>query len=505
MNSFEKVLIANRGEIALRIQATCHSQGIKTVAIYTKEDQSLSYVYGANESHPLSGQGSSGYLNQDEIISIAKKSGSDAIHPGYGFLSENASFAQKVVDANLIWIGPTPENIKLLGDKARAQKIMATAGVPIIPGKTFDYSREKTDITQIEKTALTIGLPVIIKCAHGGGGKAMRLVKTIDKLESAWNTVLSESEKFFNSKSIIIEKYIYEARHIEIQIAGDGKNQIHLYERECSIQRRQQKIIEESPCSFISDQIKEKLYRAALDAAKAVNYTNIGTVEFLVTQQAFYFLEINTRLQVEHSVTELTTQIDLVWLQLYIAQHNELPFEQEEIKHNGHSIECRIYSESPKQNFAPSTGKITNLILPNKPFLRIDHDLEEGTEITPFFDPMIAKMTTFALNRKIAIKQILHALSKTNISGIETNILFLQSILETKEFVNGDVHTQLLQQNRFLGKLFSSEKLFSLKSKSLPLLSKEEIKQITNLISKDISTNKKQTESKNRWNQSRWK
>jgi len=358
----KKLLIANRGEIALRIQATAHSFGIQTVAIYTEQDQFLSYVYKADQSYKLNKDGGLGYLDQVEILEIALKSGCDAVHPGYGFLSENHNFAKLVIEAGLTWVGPSPRQIELLGDKAQAVATMKENKVPTIPGYVVE-AKDNSDFEKARNVVQIIGFPILLKSAHGGGGKAMRVVEKFDDFESSWNLVVSESKKYFNSQTILIEKKIEKPRHIEIQIAGDGKNFVHIYERECSIQRRNQKIIEETPANFIKKSTKEKLYKAAFDAAKATLYDSIGTVEFLVDQdENFYFLEMNTRLQVEHSITEATTNIDLVLLQLFIAINKKLPLKQDEIFQRGHAIECRIYSEDPKKNFSPSTGKITNLV-----------------------------------------------------------------------------------------------------------------------------------------------
>jgi acetyl/propionyl-CoA carboxylase alpha subunit len=332
-----KVLIANRSEIALRIQATCHTLGIKTVAIYSPEDVMSSYVYKASEAYRLSASGFSAYLNQDEIIAIAKQAGVDAIHPGYGFLSENAVFAQKVIDSKILWIGPHPESIKLMGDKSAARDIMQRAGVPVVPG--FDVPTCESSLSKAKQFAEILGYPVILKDPLSGGGKAMRMVNKAEDFDVAWKLVLSESKRLTNSSHLLIEKYVQSGRHIEVQFAGNGQNFVHFFERECSIQRRHQKIIEEAPCKFVKYQALEKMYQAALCAAKAVDYINLGTVEFLVTpEEKFYFLEMNTRLQVEHSVTELTCGVDLVALQFYIASSKKLPFTQDDISRKVHAI-----------------------------------------------------------------------------------------------------------------------------------------------------------------------
>jgi len=442
--TIKTVLIANRGEIATRINSTCQALGIKTIAIYTKEDQLSPYVFKANKAYKLPQGGLVGYLDQDAIITIAQKANAIAIHPGYGFLAESAQFAQQVIDAGILWIGPTPKNIEILASKARAQKVMIEAGIPTIPGYSFS-TNEPESLQNAQKAASMIGFPIIIKCANGGGGKAMRSVATEQDFEPAWNRVVSESKKIFHSEVILIEKKLENPRHVEVQIAGDGQNYIHLYERECSIQRNHQKIIEFTPCSWLHATTKQELLQAAIKAAQAVAYKNIGTAEFLVTSdQNFYFLEMNTRLQVEHAITEMTINIDLVYLQLSIAAHGSLPYKQHEIRHQGHAIECRICSENPDQNFAPSTGTITNLVLPRNPFLRIDHDLQHNQKITPFFDPMLAKIITWGNTREIALAHMIQTLQQTTISGIETNIQFLLQILASNEFINDQIHTQQL-------------------------------------------------------------
>ena len=367
---FSKILICNRSEIALRIQATCKSLGIKTVAIYAPEDAQASYVYEADESYPLSLHGFQAYLNQEEIISIAHKASVEALHPGYGFLSESPSFAKKVIAAGITWIGPMPDTMVLTGDKAQARALMRMINVPINQGAEF--KPVSFDLASAKDCAQKLGYPVIIKDSLGGGGKAMRRVDRDIDFDSAWHAVLSEGKRLGFCGNIIVEKYLGNARHIEIQIAGDGKNYIHFFERECSVQRKHQKIIEEAPCRFISQTTLKKMYETALAIAQAVKYTNIGTIEFLVTDtEEFYFLEINARLQVEHSVTELITGFDLIALQLSIAYNKILPWTQEEISHSGHALECRIYAEDPANNFMPSVGIIQYLKVPRGPFVRV--------------------------------------------------------------------------------------------------------------------------------------
>lgn len=455
-SNFKKILIANRGEIALRIQQTCKSLGIQTVAIYAPQDNSSPHVYQADQAYFINLDGYKAYLAQDEIIEIAKKSGCDAIHPGYGFLSENAVFAQKVVDAGICWIGPNPQTIRLMGDKNQARKVAQEAGVPTVPGaKLENIGQINTDQTSFQ-TALAlakqVGFPLILKDPLGGGGKGAKRVNNKTEFEDALKMTISVSQKLTGTTTILLERYLENARHVEIQIAGDGQNFVHLFERDCSLQRRYQKIIEESPCQFVSKQTLEKMYTAAISLAKAVNYQNVGTIEFMVANQPvadqsdFYFLEMNTRLQVEHSVTEMTTGVDLVAVQLQIAQTGQLTLKQEDIIQRGHAIECRIYSEDPENNFAPCTGKIDYLEIPQMPFIRVDHALQTDYEISPFFDPMQAKVTVFGQNRELATAYMQTALKNFHINGITTNVEFLLALIHTEEFGHGNFHTQTLTQ-----------------------------------------------------------
>ena len=476
LHKITKVLIANRSEVVSRINFSCQKMGIKTVSIYSPEDQLLPYVFQTNQNHALTKNGPAAYLNQDEIINIALKTKCDAIHPGYGFLSENSQFAQKVIDSGLVWIGPTPETIKLMGDKTCAREMMQKVGVPVIPG--FHFLESEKDIAQ--KFAAKIGYPVLLKDPLGGGGKAIQKIENAQEFEIYFSTIFAEAKKMTGSDKIILEKYIQNGRHIEIQIAGDGSNGgdnenkvVHFYERECSIQRRHQKIIEEAPCNFLDKKTLNKMYQAAIKAAKSVNYQNIGTVEFIVTTSRdlasrnlanndlashdFYFLEMNTRLQVEHSVTELTTGIDLVALQLEIAQTKKLNICQKDISQKNHAIECRIYSEDTKNNFLPASGTITYLNTPSGAFIRNDNNLEIGQEITPFFDPMISKLTCWGRNRKDSINNMVLTLSKFKINGIKNNINFLKAIFKTDEFVEGNIHTQLLNNKKYFEKLITQK------------------------------------------------
>jgi len=450
----KKVLIINRSEIALRIQQACRALGFQVVAVYAPEDMGARFVYAADQAHELSGHGFTAYLNQDEIIAIALKSGADAIHPGYGFLSENAHFARRVIENGLTWIGPSPESMVLMGDKIQARTLAQSVGVPVVPGQ-FISLKDLDNLAQAQLAATQIGFPVIIKDPLAGGGKAMRRVGSVEELAVAWAAVASEAGRMTGSHELLVEKYLERGRHIEVQVAGDGESILHFYERECSIQRRHQKIIEETPCLFVPQDILDCMYEAALTLARAVKYKSVGTVEFMVVPGAFspskeplgykfYFLEMNTRLQVEHSVTELTTGVDLVALQFEISQGGKLT-DQDKIIRRGHALECRIYAEDPDNNFLPSTGVITHLQLPNSPWMRHDHDLEEFKEITSFFDPMIAKVTTYGQSRELAVGYMRGALREYVIGGITTNISFLQRVLATNMFECGDFDTQSLK------------------------------------------------------------
>ncbi len=453
MSNIKKVLIANRSEVACRIQATCHARGIQTIAVFESNDAYLAYVARATYAYRLSGSGFSAYQAQDEIIEIALRAGADAVHPGYGFLAENASFAKKVINAGMIWIGPAPEVISCMGDKHLARQLAQESGVPVVPAFHLDHVNPD-DCYDAFAAAQQIGFPIILKDPFGGGGKGMRRVDCAQDFAASWQRVCSEASKLTGGRQILVEKYLTQARHIEIQIAGSGASWIHLYERECSIQRRHQKIIEEAPCAFVTQETLDKMYCVALQLAKKVNYTSVGTIEFIVTpDEQFYFLEMNTRLQVEHSITELTTGVDLVSLQLDVAQAGKLPLTQADIIRRGHAIECRIYAENPEQNFMPATGMLHHVAIPTIPFGRIDHDLYKGLTVTPFFDPMIAKVSTYGATRQQAAAFMHQALSEFILNGVITNINFLKNILQDELFTTGAFHTQLLADKNLVQSL----------------------------------------------------
>lgn len=502
----KKILIANRSEIALRIQQTCKSLGIKTVAIYAPEDAQASYVYEADEAYPLSLQGFQAYLNQEEILAIACQAGADAIHPGYGFLSESFSFASKVEEAGILWIGPAAATMLLTGDKAQARALMHKINVPINQG--CEFKPVAFDLEPAKKYAQALGYPVIIKDSLGGGGKAMRRVEHDIDFGAAWHAVLSEGKRLGFSGNIIVEKYLVDARHIEVQIAGDGEHFVHLYERECSVQRRHQKIIEEAPCRFVSQETLNQMYDSAVSIARAVCYRGIGTIEFLVTATGqYYFLEVNARLQVEHSVTELTTGVDLVALQIAIATTNRLSLAQKDIIRTGHSIECRVYAEDSTKNFLPSVGTVDFLKIPRGPFIRVDHDLCVGREITPFFDAMIAKISVFGIDRERALANMRAALSDFMLSGCLTNRNFLSAVLANKEFIQGRISTDWLANPDVLNALYGYQQGKSQNAAELDemVVVAAALQQALNLRAvADRSAGEKPSQ-RSAWRQSQWK
>lgn len=432
----QKILIANRGAIASRIIRTCKKLGIYTVAIYSEADEYLPYVKKADEAvliGPSPVQES--YLNMSKIIEVAKEKQVEAIHPGYGFLSENSTFAKLCEEAGFVWIGPSSTTIEQMGNKLIARKSMEKAGVPIIPGTISPI----TNIEAALQHARKIGYPIMLKAASGGGGVGLQVIHSEEELKNMFERIKERAGQLFGNEQLFIEKLIENARHIEVQVASDHYgNFVHLYERECSIQRRNQKVIEEAPSPFLSEDTRTELCKAAIQAAKAINYNNIGTVEFLVDEnEKFYFLEMNTRIQVEHGITEAITGIDLVQLQLEIADDKRIPFNQEEIKRKGHAIETRIYAEDPK-NFLPSPGTITNYIEPEKDAIRIESSVEQGSKVTPFYDPMICKLIAYGKSRTETIDILTEGLNNFVIDGIKTNIPMLQTVLTEENFLRGN-------------------------------------------------------------------
>ncbi|MFN7251704.1 MAG: acetyl-CoA carboxylase biotin carboxylase subunit [Anaerobacillus sp.] len=446
---FKKVLIANRGEIAVRIIRACQELGISTVAVYSQADKEALHVQLADEAYCIGPHLSKeSYLKQVNLLSVATITGVDAIHPGYGFLAENAEFAELCGASNITFIGPSPEAIQKMGAKAVARETMKAAGVPIVPG---------TDgiIDNVEKALITaheIGFPVIIKATAGGGGKGMRVAQTEAELQKAVSMAQQEAETAFGNAGVYLEKYVEEPRHIEIQVLGDTQgNVIHLGERDCSIQRRHQKLIEEAPSPALDEDLRQKMGDAALKAARAVNYTGAGTVEFLLDKHRnFYFMEMNTRIQVEHPVTEMVTGVDLIKEQIMVAAGYPLSITQEEIVINGWSIECRINAENPAKNFMPSPGKIEAYHPPGGLGVRIDSAAYHGYAIPPFYDSMIAKLIVHGKTREEAIARMKRALNEFLISGVETTIPFHIALLEHEDFINGNFNTKFLENNKII-------------------------------------------------------
>ncbi|MEZ5035853.1 MAG: acetyl-CoA carboxylase biotin carboxylase subunit [Chitinophagales bacterium] len=444
-NKITKLLVANRGEIAMRIFKTCKEMGIATVAVFSDADENSLFVKYADEAVRIGGkQPNESYLLIDKIIDAAKQTGANAIHPGYGFLSEKENFAQRCIDENIIWVGPNPYAIEKMGSKIGAKTIMQANKVPTIPG----YQGEDQSETTIKAKAIEIGFPVLLKASAGGGGKGMRIVREANELDKAINEAKSEAMNAFGDDTLLIEKYFDTSRHVEFQIFGDKHgNAIHLFERECSIQRRYQKVVEESPSLFITEDTRKKMGDAAILACKAINYDNAGTVEFIVTpDQSFYFLEVNTRLQVEHPITEEVTGIDLVRMQIEVAEGNPINIKQEELQQKGHAIEVRLYAEDPANNFLPVSGKIIDWIPSEIDGLRYDTGIESGSEISTFYDPMIAKIIAKGNNRQEAINKLNLALKNTVVTGFTTNKNFLSAILENSDFQAGNFNTHFLDK-----------------------------------------------------------
>ena len=441
----EKVLIANRGEIALRIIRTCRELGIATVAVYSTVDKNALHVQLADEAVCVGDSLSNkSYLNIPNILAAATSRGVDAIHPGYGFLAENDKFAEMCNDHGIIFIGPSPSSIRQMGDKSTAKETMERVGVPTVPGSKGLLVDVKEAFTLADK----IGYPVIIKATAGGGGRGMRLVESPDKLEKMFKAAQGEAEAAFGNDGLYMEKFIKKPRHVEVQILADRSgNVIHLGERDCSVQRRHQKLLEESPSPAINSNLREKMGKAAKAAAQSIKYEGAGTVEFLVDEdEQFYFMEMNTRIQVEHPVTEMVTGVDLIAEQIKIAGGNNLDFNQEEIQLNGHAIECRINAEDPSHNFRPSPGKITGWLPPGGPGVRVDSHVYTGYEIPPFYDSLIGKLIVWGKDRNSAIKRMNRALNECAVTGIPTTIDFHLTLLDKSNFKEGKIHTKYVEE-----------------------------------------------------------
>ena len=441
---FKRILIANRGEIAVRIIRACREMGIESVVVFSDVDRRALHVRKADYAYHIGpATASESYLNIEKILNVAKRSGAEAIHPGYGFLSENANFARACKDAGVKFVGPTAESMEMMGSKTRARQNMKRAGVPFVPG-----SEHGLEFDGMQRMAEQIGYPVMLKAAAGGGGKGMRMVKAADELRSAYDAARSEAQRSFGDNEVYIEKYITNPRHVEMQIFGDEYgNAVYLGERECSIQRRHQKVLEESPSPIVDEDMRRRMGEVAVRVAKAANYQNAGTVEFLVDEQRnFYFLEMNTRLQVEHPVTEFVTGFDLVHLQFRIASGEKLPFTQEDVKLRGHAIECRIYAEDPDNNFFPSPGQITRLISPSGPGIRRDSGMYEGWTVPIDYDPLLAKLVGYGETRDDAIHRLQRALYEYFVGGIKTNISLFRRILQDADFRAGKLDTGFLDR-----------------------------------------------------------
>jgi acetyl-CoA carboxylase biotin carboxylase subunit len=441
---FTKILIANRGEIALRIMRTAREMGIKTVAVYSDADRESLQVRYADEAVFIGPAPSAqSYLVIDKIIDAALKTGAQAIHPGYGFLSENASFARAVKAAGLVLIGPSPEAMDLMGNKLTAKAAAKEYNIPMVPGT--DYAI--TDIKAAKKVAKEVGFPILIKAAAGGGGKGMRIVEEESQFEEMLNRAVGEAQSAFGDSAVFIERYVKSPRHIEVQVLGDKHgNIVYLFERECSVQRRHQKVVEEAPSSLLTPALRKEMGECAVRVAKACNYTGAGPVEFLMDDQLnFYFLEMNTRLQVEHPVTELITGVDLVKEQILVAEGKPLSFKQEDLKINGHAMEVRVYAEDPCNDFLPDIGKLVRYVRPQGPGVRVDDGFEEGMVIPIYYDPMIAKLITWGENREQSIQRMIRAIDEYIIVGCETTLPFGKFVMQHEAFVSGNFDTHFVK------------------------------------------------------------
>lgn len=448
---FSKILIANRGEIAVRITRTLREMGVRAAAVFSEPDAGALHVREADEAYPLGGTTSAeSYLRGEKLLEIARAHGADAIHPGYGFLSENAAFAQACADAGVTFIGPTPAAIRAMGDKILAKETMRKAGVPVVPSAEC---QDGDTLDAVAKRAAGVGFPLLVKAAAGGGGKGMRLVREAGELATLMEAAKREAQKAFGDGRVFLEKYIDRPRHVEFQIFGDARGgAVHLFERECSIQRRHQKIIEETPSPAVTPLLRERMGGAAVQAARAIGYQNAGTVEFILSPSGeFYFLEVNTRLQVEHPVTEMTVLKDLVRAQVLVAAGGPLPFRQDELRQHGHAIECRIYAEDPAHGFLPCVGRLERFIPPAGPGVRVDAGFTEGDEVTTYYDPMLAKLIVWGEDRAAALARMRAALRRFVILGITTNIEFLHDCIAHPAFERGEIDTHFLQTHDIAG------------------------------------------------------
>ena len=442
----KKLLIANRGEIAVRVMRTARKMGIETVALYSEADRDAPHVRMADEAICIGGPASSdSYLRGDYIVELAKERGVDAIHPGYGFLSENAGFAKKVTEAGITFVGPGPEAIRIMGDKLAAKEAVKAYDIPMVPGT----DRPIEDPVEVAELADQIGYPILIKAAAGGGGKGMRIVEKASELDAQIKRAMSEAKSAFGDGSVFIEKYVTKPRHIEIQIMADTHgNIVHLFERECSIQRRHQKVVEEAPSSILDPELRSVMGAAAVNVARSCGYVGAGTVEFLMDADLnFYFLEMNTRLQVEHPVTELVTGQDLVEWQIKVARGETLPLSQEELELQGHALELRVYAEDPLDQFLPSVGTLETYRLPVGEGIRVDNGFEEGMQVPIYYDPMLSKLITYGKDRPAAIRRMIDAIAGYHVEGVQTTLPFGDFVCRHPAFTSGDFSTHFVQQH----------------------------------------------------------
>jgi acetyl-CoA/propionyl-CoA carboxylase biotin carboxyl carrier protein len=445
---FEKVLVANRGEIAIRVMRTLEEMGIGSVGVYSEIDRDAPHVREADEAHLLGpASPAESYLNIEKIIEVAKESGAEAIHPGYGFLAENAEFAGACDKAGVVFIGPPASAIEAMGSKTRARELMAEAGVPIVPGAT----EPAEDVKQAAVQASDVGYPVALKAVGGGGGKGFRVAMTEDELEEAFEGAAREGEKFFSDARVYVERYLEDPRHVEVQIIADSHgNVVHLGERDCSIQRRHQKLIEEAPGPHVDHDMRERIGRIAKEAARAVDYRSAGTIEGLQVGEEYFFLEMNTRVQVEHCVTEMVTGVDIVREQVLVAAGEELSVFQEDVDLRGHAIECRINAEAAHKNFAPAPGRITSYREPAGPGVRVDSGVVAGSEVTPMYDPMVAKLIVWDVDREHATRRMLRALHEYEVGGLTTLIPFHRTLLATEQWAKAETARDLLTDKKWL-------------------------------------------------------
>ncbi len=486
----KKILVANRGEIAIRVMRSAREMGIATVAVYSDADKLLPHASYADEAINIGpAPASESYLVQEKIIDACKKTGADAIHPGYGFLSENAAFAKKVEKAGINFIGPSPKAISIMGDKLTSKQTVQKFNVPLVPG----MDKPINDVEKAKKVADEIGYPIMIKASAGGGGKGMRIVNEKKNFEEQMERAMSEAKNSFGNDEVFLEKYIASPKHIEVQVLGDKHgNIVHLFERECSIQRRHQKVVEEAPSALLSDKKRMKIGEAAVNVAKSCDYFGAGTVEFIADENLdFYFLEMNTRLQVEHPVTELITGVDLVKEQIKIADNQPLPFKQEDLTVSGHSLEVRVYAEDPSNNFLPDTGKLLTYQRPQGAGVRVDDGYEEGLDVSIYYDPMIAKLISYGKDRNEAIERMKRAIREYQISGVKTTLPFCDFVLGHKEFLDGTFTTKFVE-NHFTPDVLKEE-------------ISDEMSEAALAVAHHVFESKKLRVSKNHSSEKKWK